>query len=125
VNLHVLLKVEEGEVIILVHLEELPQGSVRLDVPLISWILKILGLAILMNLLSDIGSGDEFIFLETEEFTHLGGDRTFLSEAGLRGVRITRLAGTLAIRFLEQSLVITVNLLLELLNTRLQITDKD
>jgi len=93
-------------------------------VTLIGWVLKILALAVLMNFLGDICPGDKFVFLETEELTHLGGNRSFLSETRLRGIRVARLTRPLAVCFLEESLVFTVNQLLELLDTRLQITDK-
>tara|TARA_B110000285_G_scaffold111892_1_gene126993 strand:+ start:100 stop:399 length:300 start_codon:yes stop_codon:yes gene_type:complete len=80
VNLHELLEVEKGKIVVLVHPEEFAKRSIRLDVALVCRVLKVLGLAVLMNLLGDISSGDETIFLETEELTHLCGDRTFFSE---------------------------------------------
>jgi len=58
VNLHELLEIEEGEVIILAHLKELAKGSICLDVTLVSRVLKILGLAVLVNALGDIGARD-------------------------------------------------------------------
>ena len=80
VNLHELLEVEKGKIVVLVHPEKLAKRSIGFDVTLVGGVLKILGLAVLMNLLGDIRSGDETIFLETEELTHLCGDGTFFSE---------------------------------------------
>jgi len=123
VNLHELLKVEEGEIIVLAHPQEFAEGRVRLDVTLIGRILKVLALAVSVDVLGDIRAGDESVFLETEELAHLIGYWTRLGKSRLRSVGITRLASALAVDLFLRNLVVAMNLLLELLKASLKVAD--
>ena len=67
-NLHVLLEIEEGELIRFTHLQELAKRSIRKDLPLILWILKVVPLAVGIDPPSDIRPGNELILRKTQEF---------------------------------------------------------
>ena len=70
--LHVLLEVEIGELVGVIHLQELEKGFIRKDLPIITRILKFILLEVVVDPSGDVRPGDELILRETQECRQLG-----------------------------------------------------
>ena len=67
VNLHVLLKIKEGKLISLTHLEKLAKSRIRKDLALVFRILKVVLLAVGIDSLSHRCARNQLILLETQK----------------------------------------------------------